>query len=83
MPDKPIHRCLVCEAPNHALLWLAPLDLTATDMGRIINADPAGPALSLRQATGPERQHLGLSDADRQLWISQHGPGSPERFARG
>ena len=56
MPDKPPHRCLVCEAPNHALLWLAPLDLTDVDMHRIISTDPTGPALSLRQATDPERQ---------------------------
>ena len=74
MPDKPPHRCLVCEAPNHALLWLAPDDLTDADMHRIINTGPASPALSLRLATGPERQHLALSDPGRQLWISQHPP---------
>lgn len=74
MPDKPVHRCLVCDTPHHAQLWLAPLDLTDVDMHRIISTDPASPAFSLRPATGPEQQHLGLRDPDRQLWISQHSP---------
>ena len=72
MPDKPIHRCLVCEAPNHAQLWLAPLDLDETDMVRIIHNTTASPPESLRLATAPERHRLGVPDPERQLWISHH-----------